>query len=905
MRIIVWISIFLFLGFVSSAQCPASFSFRTSYCQNAVPDALPSFSIDSLSVSGTWSPSTISTVTPGVQIYAFTPDTSSGCFTNTIISVTVLATSTRTINDTICNGASYLFNGINREIAGVYLDTLVNSVGCDSFLTLNLAIRATTTGTIDRSICPGSFYSFNGINIRTAGAYLDTLVNVAGCDSFLTLNLTMFATSTGTFNQTICYGTRYLFNGLDRIASGTYLDTLRNVNGCDSFLTFNLTVRVRSSASFNTTICFATSYLFNGVNLTASGAYLDTLRNVYGCDSFVTLNLTVRPSSNSTIIDTICSNEFYFFNGLNRDTTGIYLDTFTNVTGCDSVVTLRLTVRRTSARTINTSICSNQVYLFNGVYRNTTGTYLDTFTNITGCDSVVTLNLTVRPTSTRTIDASICSNEFYFFNGLNRDTTGIFLDTFTNSVGCDSVVTLSLTVRRTSARTINTSICSNEFYLFNGVNRNTTGTYLDTFTNSTGCDSVVTLNLTVRLTSVGAINTTICSNEVYLFNGINRDSTGTYLDTFTNSTGCDSVVTLNLTVLLTSVGAINTTICSNEVYVFNGINRDTTGVFIDTFSNRTGCDSVVTLHLTVLPRSIGAITTGICEGSTYLFNGMNLGTSGTYLDTFRNYVACDSVVTLSLSVITTSRAITGPTEVCENSYLVLYKVNPTANILTWSVTNGEIIVGQGSPQVYIRWFSGTSGVVTLHEEVIGTSCYKDYALDVNFGEAALAPANVALLYPGANTLFTALDYPVMNWGYESVVSHIPVYLEVHTQYCLLPTFDPSSNNYWVEVGDGNGCLTKSYYNLPLFLTGISESSLVPSISLFPNPVNNELSILIENSKQERYSYTIENVLGELLLSGSLDNGANNIDVSLLQTSFYFIRIQSKNNLLSTIKFIKN
>ena len=803
MRIIVWISIFLFLGFVSSAQCPASFSFRTSYCQNAVPDALPSFSIDSLSVSGTWLPSTISTVTPGVQTYTFRPDTSSGCFTNTIKSVTVLASSTRTINDTICNGASYLFNGVNREIAGVYLDTLVNSVGCDSFLTLNLAIRATTARTINTSICPGSFYLFNGINRTTAGVYKDTLVNSVGCDSFLTLNLTMFATSSGTFNDTICYGTRYLFNGLYRTASGTYFDTLRNVNGCDSFLTLNLTVRVRSSGTFNDTICYATRYLFNGVYRIASGPYLDTLRNIYGCDSFVTLNLTVRPSSNSTIIDTICSNEFYFFNGSNRITTGTYLDTFTNSVGCDSVVTLRLTVR---------------------------------------------------PTSVRTINESICSNEFYLFNGINRNTTGIYLDTFTNSVGCDSVVTLSLIVRRTSARTINTSICSNEVYIFNGLIRDTSGIFLDTFTNSTGCDSVVTLNLTVRLTSVGAINTTICSNEVYLFNGINRDSTGT---------------------------------------------------FIDTFSNSTGCDSVVTLHLTVLPRSIGAITMGICEGSTYLFNGMNLGTSGTYLDTFRNYVGCDSVVTLSLSVITTSRAIAGPTEVCANSYWVLYKVNPTANILTWSASNGEIIVGQGSSQVYIHWFSGTSGVVTLHEEVIGTSCYKDYALNVNFGEAALAPANVALLYPGANTLFTDLDYPVMNWGYESVVSHIPVYLEVHTQYCLLPTFDPSSNNYWVEVGDGNGCLTKSYYNLPLFLTGISESALVPSISLFPNPVNNELSILIENSKQERYSYTIENVLGELLLSGSLDNGANNIDVSLLQTSFYFIRIQSKNNLLSTMKFIKN
>lgn len=791
------------MGFVSSAQCPASFSFRTSYCQNAVPDALPSFSIDSPSVSGTWSPSTISTITPGVQTYTFMPDTSSGCFTTTTKSVTVLASSTGTINDTICNGASYLFNGINRTIAGVYNDTLVNSVGCDSFLTLNLAIRATTTGIINRSICPGSFYSFNGINRTTAGVYLDTLVNSVGCDSFLTLNLTMFATSTGTFNQTICYGTSYLFNGLYRTSSGPYLDTLRNVNGCDSFLTLNLTVRVRSSGTFNDTICYATRYLFNGVYRIASGIYLDTLRNIYGCDSFVTLNLTVRPSSNSTIIDTICSNEFYVFNGVNR---------------------------------------------------NATGTYLDTFTNVTGCDSVVTLRLTVRATSTRTIIANICSNQVYFFNGVNRNTTGIFLDTFTNSIGCDSVVTLNLTVRPTSARTIITSICSNEFYLFNGVNRNTAGVFLDTFTNSAGCDSVVTLNLTVRLTSIGAINTSICSNEVY---------------------------------------------------VFNGINRDTTGVFLDTFTNSTGCDSVVTLHLTVLPRSVGTITTGICEGGTYSFNGMNIGASGTYLDTFRNYVGCDSVVTLNLSVITTSRAIAGPIDVCENSYWVLYKVNPTANTLTWSVTNGEIIVGQGSPQVYIHWFFGASGIVNLQEEVIGTSCYKDYALNVNFGEPALAPANVALLYPGANTLFTALDYPVMNWGYESVISHIPVYLEVHTQYCTIPTFDPSSNNYWVEVGDGNGCLTKSYYNLPLFLTGILETDLVPSISLFPNPVNNELNVLIENSKQNSYSYTIENLLGEHLLSGSIENGASKIDVSLLKASFYFIRIQSINNLLITIKFIKN
>jgi hypothetical protein len=159
------------------------------------------------------------------------------------------------------------------------------------------------------------------------------------------------------------------------------------------------------------------------------------------------------------------------------------------------------------------------------------------------CD---TIRIEVSPPITGTINASICSNQFYLFNGVNRNTAGSYLDTFVSYRGCDSVVTLNLTVRPVRTSTINATICSNQTYLFNGINRNTTGSYLDTFTAVNGCDSVVTLNLTVNPTRTGTINTTICSNQVYNFNGVNRNTTGSYLDTFMAVNGCDSVVTLNL-----------------------------------------------------------------------------------------------------------------------------------------------------------------------------------------------------------------------------------------------------------------------------------------------------------------------------------------------------------------------
>jgi trimeric autotransporter adhesin len=72
------------------------------------------------------------------------------------------------------------------------------------------------------------------------------------------------------------------------------------------------------------------------------------------------------------------------------------------------------------------------------------GTYTANLTNINGCDSLATLNLTnLNPTS-GSETASACQN--YTWNGNTYSTSGTYTANFTNAAGCDSVATLNLTI---------------------------------------------------------------------------------------------------------------------------------------------------------------------------------------------------------------------------------------------------------------------------------------------------------------------------------------------------------------------------------------------------------------------------------------------------------------------------
>jgi gliding motility-associated-like protein len=316
------------------------------------------------------------------------------------LNLTVNSTLTSTTNTAICtNQLPYIWNGQSITTAGTYTANLTGISGCDSIATLNLTVNSTLTSTTNTTICTNQLpYSWNGQNITAAGTYTANLTSISGCDSIATLNLTVNSTLTSTTNTAICTNQLpYTWNGQNITAAGTYTANLISISGCDSIATLNLTVNSTLTSTTNTTICTnQLPYIWNGQSLTAAGTYTANLISAAGCDSIATLILAVSPTLTSTTNTTICSNQLpYTWNGKQYNIAGTYKETLVSAAGCDSVASLTLIVKSSSAKTENVSICADSYVLPNGTIAITSGVYKSTFVSLSGCDSIITTNLTL------------------------------------------------------------------------------------------------------------------------------------------------------------------------------------------------------------------------------------------------------------------------------------------------------------------------------------------------------------------------------------------------------------------------------------------------------------------------------------------------------------------------------
>ena len=94
-------------------------------------------------------------------------------------------------------------------------------------------------------------------NVYTTGIYRDTLQSVAGCDSIITLDLTIVSPVTNNVDSTICYGDSALLAGSYQTVSGTYRDTIVGgaANTCDSIVVTLVNSKSRKYRRYDSVNC--------------------------------------------------------------------------------------------------------------------------------------------------------------------------------------------------------------------------------------------------------------------------------------------------------------------------------------------------------------------------------------------------------------------------------------------------------------------------------------------------------------------------------------------------------------------------------------------------------------------------------------------------------------------------
>jgi gliding motility-associated-like protein len=390
----------------------------------------------------------------------------------------------------VCEGESFVFYGQDLSVGGTYIQTLNSFNGCDSTIVLTLVVQPAQQTSVAVSLCDGTNYQFGGQNLSQSGIYFDTLATWQGCDSVIVLSLDFIPEILTALNVSLCDGESYVFNGNTLSAAGLYVDTLPAFGGCDSIVSLNLQVWPNVQTTVNETICSTDSFLFNGVYLTQSGMYAATFQTINGCDSTVSLELSLFPYYTSQLAVVTCDGIPFVFNGVSYSQTGIYQIPYPDQNGCDSLVVLNLVVNPVIPSTIFTeSLCEGESYDFYGQILTTSGSYTQTYTNLNGCDSTIVLQLTVYEHQDTSLSVLLCEGLSY--DGYTEP--GFYTDTLETFAGCDSIRMLQLSFQLPSD-SMDVDLCDGEAFL--GFTES--GVYTDTIYGMDGCDTLRTFFVTAN-----------------------------------------------------------------------------------------------------------------------------------------------------------------------------------------------------------------------------------------------------------------------------------------------------------------------------------------------------------------------------------------------------------------------
>jgi len=792
--------------------------------------------------------------------------------------------------DTICNGLSITVNGNIYDSTGVYSDTLVNFLGCDSIITTNLYILPFSASftNIDIIVCDGdSIYVGNSI-YYLSGMYYDTLTNLAGCDSIITTDLTV-QTPVNLF-YSICPGDSILVGSNVYNLAGIYVDSLISSIGCDSIVITEISI----FSQYNS--------VFGGIedNTVGAGGY-------YTGDQHLLFDCYV-PSEIVSATVYSDGNSIYEFEL--RDNNGVALaDTIYALADGANFVTLNFDMPAGTDYELGVSAASG----FEGLWRNNQGVSFPydfgSLASITQSSAsqfgdyyYFFYNIEIRASSSPT-EYAICQGDSITIGTNVYTSTGLYVDSMISISGCDSLVLTNLTVNPVVSYQNNQTVCLGEVYVFGNNLYDSTGTYIDSLQTSFGCDSIVYTNLIVDTISGGSStnNSTICYGDFYMVGNNMYTSSGTYIDVLTATNGCDSTVTTNLNVLSASYPVIFGGIPDSASAPGGYFAFDRRLVF-DCYSPSTIASAliyaedfgIVTFELsddngTIIESSTQSVVPGP-QRITLDFN-MEVGTdyelgvdNPNQIGLFRSNTNVNYPYNFG-----SLASLTGSTANNTSFYYFFYDIElvgqATSNVL--SICKGDSIIVGLNTYYDTGIYLDTLDASNFCDSVIYTDLTVNQPNQVTL---TTDPLDGKLCLGDIVTITASAGFQAYLWDNGmsgQVISDNPIIDQLYT----------------VTAVDDDNC--RSEKSVMIYVdsctTGIT-SDIYSSLSIYPNPSNGIVNINLDINNISDIEISLYNALGEEVYIIKVDKFigeySNRIDLSSKSKGVYLLKIRTSNSLIN-------
>jgi hypothetical protein len=279
----------------------------------------------------------------------------------------------------------------------------------------------------------------------------------------------------------------------------------------------------------------------------------------------------------------------------------------TKATGGSKIYAQSVSLNTNNTGTAIVTACNSYTWINNVTYTVSNNSATVLLTNVTGGDSLVTLNLTITQPTQDTLTVNTCDT--YTWNGTTYANSGIYVGPTINCV----TSLLNLTISPSTVHNLSVTECGS--YSWNGTTYTSSGVYTGPTVNC------VTEILDLTITPSSSDTTHVSSCDAYSWNGSTYSTSGIYPGPTTNC--ITSYLDLNITQSTSDTISISS--CSD--YVWNGNTYSNSGVYQGTTNN------CVTDYLNLTIVTVDVSTS---------VSGMTLSANNTTMGTTYQWVDCDN-----------------------------------------------------------------------------------------------------------------------------------------------------------------------------------------------------------------------------------------------------------------------